>query len=218
FGEGAGLRVAMFTADCDVPRNNAHGPDSLRAIGPSLDVAEALGCDLIRVCLKRHEDVAFARQAAERAGRRGLRLAHQCHTASLFEEVDPMLQVLAAIGQPNFGLIYEPANLLLCGQSYGHDTLAKLRPHLMNVYVQNHRLDEHGPCTQTTSCRGEVRFQQLDPWETEGVDFGLVAAGLRGIGYQGYLTIHQAQGLTAYGKRLAVLCESGAAKYKTKGH
>src|SRR5262245_30894822 len=85
--EAAGLRVSMVTADFDVPLNTERGPNSLRDIGPSLDVAEALGCDLIRVCLKRREDIAFAREAAGRAGRRGIRLAHQCHTSSLFEEV-----------------------------------------------------------------------------------------------------------------------------------
>src|SRR5262245_8645656 len=50
--EDARLRVSMVTADFDVPLNNDQGPDSLKNIGPSLDVAEALGCDLIRVCLK----------------------------------------------------------------------------------------------------------------------------------------------------------------------
>ena len=39
--DGAGLTVSMVTADFDVPLNNEHGPDSLRDIGPSLDVAEA---------------------------------------------------------------------------------------------------------------------------------------------------------------------------------
>src|SRR5262245_20953904 len=193
--EDAGLRVSMVTADLDVPRNNDRGPGSLRDVGPSLDVAEALGCDLIRVCMKKREDVAFARQAAERAGRRGLRLAHQCHTSSLFEEVEPMLRVLSEIDRPNFGLIYEPANLLLCGQSYGHDTLRKVRPHLMNVYAQNHRLDEGGPRSLVTCCRGGVRFHHLDPWEPGGVDFGVVSSALKAIGYQGFFTVHQAQGV-----------------------
>ena len=66
----AGSRV-LLRADFNVPLNNDRGPDSLRDIGPSLDVAEALGCDLIRVCLKRREDIPFARQAAERAARPG---------------------------------------------------------------------------------------------------------------------------------------------------
>ena len=48
--ESRGLHVAMVTADSNVPLNNADGPNSLRKIGPSLDVGEELGCDLIRVC------------------------------------------------------------------------------------------------------------------------------------------------------------------------
>lgn len=192
----AGLRVSMVTADFDVPLNNDRGPDSLRNIGPTLDVAEALDCALVRVCLKRRADIPFARTAADLAARRGIRLAHQCHTATLFEEVDPLLGVLAEIDRPNFGLIYEPANLLLCGQSYGADTLARLRPFLMNVYVQNHRLDPQGPESLTTWCRGAVRFHHLDPWDLGGVDFRLVLAGLAAIDYQGYFTIHQAQGIT----------------------
>ncbi len=189
----AGLSVSMVTADFNVPLNNAHGPDSLRDIGPSLDVAEALGCDLIRVCLKQRADIPYARDAADVAGERGIRLAHQCHTNSLFEEVGPMLEVLAEIDRPNFGLIYEPANLMLCGQSYAADTLRRLQPHLMNVYVQNHRLDPSGPVSLPTFCRGEVRFHHLDPWESGGVDFDAVFRGLREIGYDGYFTIHQAQ-------------------------
>lgn len=194
--EDAGLRVSMVTADCDVPLNNDRGPDSLRDIGPSLDVAEALGCDLIRVCLKKPDDVAFARQAADRAAERGIRLAHQCHHSSLFEEVSASLRVLGEIGRPNFGMIYEPANLLVCGQSYGLDTLQALRPHLMNVYVQNHRVDPNGPESLTTYRSGEVRFHHLDPWEEGGIDFAVIASALKAINYQGHFTIHQAQGIT----------------------
>jgi len=207
--EDAGLQVSMVTADVNVPLNNDRGPDSLRNIGPSLDVAEALGCNLIRVCLKRHDDIAFARTAAELAADRGIRLAHQCHTATLFEEVDSILNVFTEIDRPNFGLIYEPANLLLCGQSYAVDTLARLRPFLMNVYAQNHRLDPHGPESLTTFCRGQVRFHHLDPWDAGGVDFRAVFAGLQAIGYDQHFTIHQAQGITtaAEASQFASRCE-----------
>jgi sugar phosphate isomerase/epimerase len=194
--EDAELRVSMVTADVHVPLNNDQGPDSLRNIGPSLDVAEAVGCDLIRVCLKRREDIAIARAAADQAAKRGIRLAHQCHTATLFEEVDSILGVLKEIDRPNFGLIYEPANLLLCGQSYAADTLIRLQPFLMNVYAQNHRLDQDGPQSLATYCRGNVRFHHLDPWDPGGVDFQAVFAGLQAIDYDGYFTIHQAQGIT----------------------
>jgi sugar phosphate isomerase/epimerase len=207
--EARGLHVAMVTADFDVPLNNADGPNSLRDICPSLDVAEALGCDLIRVCLKKVDDLPPARDAAKKAADRGIRLAHQCHSSSIFETVDQILANLAAIGQPNFGLIYEPANLMLCGEPYGADTLRQLAPHLMNVYIQNHRLDEAGPVSLPTYCRGEVSFHHLPIWETGGVDTASVFAGLKEIGWTGHFTIHQAEGIEtaadarAYAQRCA---------------
>ncbi len=190
--ERAGLRVSMVTADSDVPLNNEHGPDSLQKIGPSLDVAEALGCDLIRVCLKSEADIEHARRAADAAAVRGIRLAHQCHTTTLFETVERSLEVLDRIGRPNFGLIYEPANLMLCGEAYGLETLRRFQPHLMNVYVQNHQLDPAGPAELETWCLGLRRFRHIPIWEPGGVDFPAVAAALRQVGYDGFVTIHQA--------------------------
>lgn len=190
--EGAGLIVSMVTADSDVPLNNDRGPDSLRDVGPSLDVAEALGGTLIRVCLKTEADIDFARRAADEAAKRGIRLAHQCHTTTLFETIDRSLEVLGQIGRPNFGLIYEPANLMTCGQPYGLEALQRFRPYLMNVYVQNHRFDPRGPAYLDTWCLGERRFHHIPIWEPGGVDFPAVVAGLRGIGYEGFITIHQA--------------------------
>ena len=205
----AGLTISMVTADSDVPLNNEDGPNSLRNIDPSLDVAEALGCDLIRICMKRPADIPLAREAAIAAAQRNIRLAHQCHTTSLFEELEPILALLDELGQPNFGVIYEPANLMLCNQDYDLGTLQRLQPHLMNVYVQNHRLDTDGPVALDTFCLGERRFHHIDPWETGGVDFQQVFSGLRGIQYEGYFTIHQAQGIetaaeaTAFARRCA---------------
>lgn len=188
----AGLPISMVTADSDVPLNNDDGPNSLRNITPSLDVAEALGCDLIRVCLKTEADIEHARRAADTAAERGIRLAHQCHTTTLFEEVDRSIEVLQQIGRPNFGLIYEPANLMLCQQPYGLETLKKFQPFLMNVYVQNHAIDANGPVELETWCLGPRRFRHIPIWEPGGVDFNEVMEGLKGIGYEGYFTVHQA--------------------------
>ena len=190
--EQAGLIVSMVTADFDVPLNNDDGPQSLHNIGPSLDVAEALGCDLIRVCLKTDADIPHAQRAADLAANRNIRLAHQCHTTTLFERVDRSLEVLEQIGRPNFGLIYEPANLMLCGEKYGEETLRKFQPHLMNVYVQNHALDENGPVELETWCLGPRRFRHIPLWETGGVDFNQMGDGLRAIEYTGFVTVHQA--------------------------
>ena len=207
--EAHGLHVSMVTADSDVPLNNSDGPNSLRDIGPSLDVARALGCDLIRVCLKTDVDIPYAREAARQAADYGIRLAHQCHTTSIFEQVDQILTNIEAIGQPNFGLIYEPANLMLCGESCGAETLRQLAPNIMNIYIQNHRLDPDGPVSLPTYCRGEVCFHHLPIWENGGVDSAAVFEGLREIDWAGHFTIHQAEGIEtvegarAYAKRCA---------------
>lgn len=188
----ARLRVSMVTADFNVPLNDEHGPDSLRNISPSLDVAETLGADLIRICMKQESDIPHAQRAADMAAERGIRLAHQCHTTSLFEEVEPTLQLLKRIDRRNFGLIYEPANLMLCRQPYGLETLKRYAPYLMNVYVQNHAIDPAGPVELETWCLGMRRFRHIPIWEPGGVDFEEVVAALRTIGYEGYFTIHQA--------------------------
>jgi sugar phosphate isomerase/epimerase len=190
--ERAGLVVSMVTADSDVPLNNEHGPDSLRNIVPTLDVAQALGSDLIRVCLKSEADVEHAQRAADLAANRGIRLAHQCHTTTLFEEVEPSIAWLKRINRRNFGLIYEPINLLICGQSYGLATLRKFAPYLMNVYVQNHRLDPQGPAALETWCLGTRRFHHIPLWEPGGVNFPEAVTALQAIGYDGYFTVHQA--------------------------
>ncbi len=190
--EHAGLTVSMVTADCDIPLNNENGPSSLRRIGPSLDVAEALGGKLIRVCLKTDGDIDYAKRAADEAAERGIRLAHQFHTTTLFETIERSLKVLEQIGRANFGLIYEPANLMLCGEPYGLETIRRLRPHLMNVYVQNHRLDPEGPVALETWCLGERRFHHIPIWEPRGVDFPAVVAALREVRYDGFITVHQA--------------------------
>ncbi len=190
--EAQGLAVSMVTGDFPIPENSAEAPQALRHIVPHLDLAQALGADLIRVGLHREEDIAWAQRAADQAAERGIRLAHQCHTRSLFEQVDESLQVLRRIGRPNFGLIYEPANLELCGQDYGPATIEKFAPYLFNVYLQNQRLHPQGQQTLSTWCRGEVRFDLIPLWEPGGIDFPRIIETLEKIGYTGYLTSHQA--------------------------
>lgn len=190
----AGLKVSMATTNFAVPSNNEQGPELLRNIGPHLDLAQTLGADLIRVCMKTEEDIPAAQRASDQARERNIRLAHQSHFASLFETVDNSLRVLKAVGRPNFGIIYEPANWLVTGQNYGRDTLRRLQPYLFNVYVQNHRVTPEGKAALVTWNRGKVALDHIGIWEKGGVDYEEVAAGLKEVGYAGYVTIHQAFG------------------------
>ena len=184
-----GLGVSMVTGDFPIPENSDEGPGSLRNITPYLDLADGLDCDLLRVCMKTADDVEWARRAADEARERGLRLAHQCHTRSLFETVDESVQVLRAVDRPNFGITYEPANLELCGQDYGAATLQALAPWIFNVYVQNQRLHAGGADRIETWCRGPVPFDQIPLWEEGGIDFPLIfrqlaAPRLRRLGHR----------------------------------
>lgn len=190
----AGLKVSMATTNFAVPSNNDQGPDLLRNIGPHLDLAETFGADLIRVCMKKEEDIPAAQRASDQARERKVRLAHQSHFASLFETVENSLRVLKAVGRRNFGLIYEPANWFITGQDYGRETLRRVQPWLFNVYVQNHRLTPDGKAALVTWNRGKVALDHIGIWEKGGVNFEEVAAGLRDVNYSGHVTVHQAFG------------------------
>jgi sugar phosphate isomerase/epimerase len=188
-----GLGVTMITGDFDIVYNNAAGPGCLRRIKPYLELALALKAPMIRVALKSEEDIPWAQRAADEAAERGLKLVHQCHTQSLFETVEGIEQVLQRITRPNFGLIYEPANLELCGQDYRQGTIQRLAPWIFNVYLQNQMLNPDGKVTLLTWCRGPVPFNLIPISQPGGIDFASVFKGLAATGYRGPVTVHQAQ-------------------------
>lgn len=187
----SGLVVSMVTGDFAVPRNDEHGPGGLRKITPYLDLADTFGASLIRVCMKTEADISWAQRASDEAEERGIRLAHQSHLNSLFETVAGSLDVLQAVGRSNFGIIYEPANWMIAGEDYARNAIERLREHIFNVYVQNHRIDPEGEAVLKT-LKGTVRVDHIGLWESGGVDFETVFAALHGIDYRGYVTVHQA--------------------------
>lgn len=186
-----GLRVSMVTGDFPIPANHERAPEVLRHIRPYLDLAEALGSDLIRVGMKQADDIVWAQRACDEARERGIRLAHQCHTASLFETVAGSVATLRAVDRPNFGVIYEPANLEACGEDYGPAAIRALAPWIMNVYLQNQILHPGGRSVMHTWLRGPVRFDWIPLDDPRGIDFDAIFAGLRAIAYDGTITVHQ---------------------------
>lgn len=186
------LPVSMITGDIPIPANDEHAPDALRNITPYLDLAELLDADLIRIGMKTEEDIAWARRASDEAAERDIRLAHQSHTRSLFETVEESVSVLKQVGREHFGIIYEPANLDLCGQDYGPETIKRFEPWLFNVYLQNHRLNPEGSMTLNTWVRGPAPHDPVPLQETGGIDFPVIMRTLEEIGYDGYVTVHQA--------------------------
>ncbi|MCI0538485.1 MAG: sugar phosphate isomerase/epimerase [Verrucomicrobiales bacterium] len=191
--QARGLSVSMVTGDFDIVYNNERGPACLRQIEPYLRLAARLKAPLLRVALKTRDDIAWAQRAADQAAGPGIRLVHQCHTQSLFETIDGIERTLREIQRPNFGVIYEPANLELCGQDYGPKSIQRLAPWIFNVYLQNQLLrPADGKLVLNTLCRGPVRFDLIPIHQQGGIDFESVCAGLRSIGYRGPMTVHQA--------------------------
>lgn len=185
------LPVSMVTGDIDTPANNDRAQMALRNITPFVDLAVALGSDLIRVGMKADTDIPWAQRSADEAAERGVRLAHQSHTCTLFETVEKSVEVLRQINRSNFGIIYEPANLLVCGQDYGASVLKEFEPWLMNVYLQNMRPWERGAQTIETWINGPVPFDLVPFGDPNGIDFAPLMAALGTMSYSGYVTVHQ---------------------------
>ena len=188
-----GLGVSMVTPDFAVPENSSEGPGVLRNIEPALNLCERMACDLIRVCLKTESDIDAARRASDKARERGIRLAHQCHTQSLFETIEGCLDVCRRIDRPNFGLIYEPANLALCGEPYGPAAIERLADVVFNVYLQNHTPDPQGTLMMDTWSQGRIPTTLHRFTDPGGIDMAAVILGLKGIDYTGSVTLHHTQ-------------------------
>ncbi|MGH2355220.1 MAG: sugar phosphate isomerase/epimerase family protein, partial [Chloroflexota bacterium] len=187
-----GLVASMVTPDVRVARQAA-APDAnalLRAIGPTLDVAQVLGTALVRVALMNEAGVVWAQRAADEARERGVRLVHQTHTATPFETIDGCREMLARIKRPNFGLGVEPANLILGGQDFGVEALQPLGPYIFNVYVQNVRLTPAGPLSVATNA-GPVRYERLVVGDPGGIELPRFFDALKSLGYRGFVTSHQ---------------------------
>lgn len=186
--DAAGIEVSMVTGDFDVPSNNDNAPQGLHHITPYLDLAASLGSDLIRIGMKKEDDVRWAQRACDEARERKIRLAHQSHQMTLFETVDGAVDTLKRVNRPNFGIVYEAGNWMACGQDYGPKTIARIKPWLMNVYVQNYRLSPAGKTKMQTWTRGTVALDLIGSWEPGGVDYPQVFKALHDVGYAGYIT------------------------------
>jgi sugar phosphate isomerase/epimerase len=189
--QNSGLKVNMLTGDFDMVYNNEKGPNAVRNIGPYLRLAAELGAPLVRVALQREQDIPWAQRAADEAAEMGIRLVHQCHTLSLFETVESIESALKKIDRPNFGLVYEPANLQLCNQEYGAAAIERLAPWIFNVYLQNQQLQVDGSVTLDTWYRGPISFNVVPIHMRGSLDFKEILDALARIEYQGFVTVHQ---------------------------
>jgi sugar phosphate isomerase/epimerase len=191
FLDQLGLQTSMVTGDLPLAINNEQATNAIRNIAPYLDLANALGAKLVRIMMHDPSDIPDVQRAADIANERGIKLCQQMHWGSLFETTDDALLVIAAINRTNFGVTYEPANLLACGENPSPDNLRRLYPHLFNFYFQNIQLDANSPITFNTRKNGPVGVRFLPISSEYGINMHPLTDTLKELGYDDWFTVHQ---------------------------
>jgi sugar phosphate isomerase/epimerase len=191
--DAQGLAVSMVTGDIAIAANS--GPEAAapqRNITPYLDLTERLGAHLHRIMMRSPADLPWTQRAADEAAERGITLAHQLHWGTFCETVDDALETVRLVNRPRaFGLTFEPANLLLCGDVHGAEAVERLAPHLVNVYFQNIRLDPSSPTFWPSFRRGPVHYRYIGLDDKRGCDLEAIVRALKQLGYDGWFTVHQ---------------------------
>ena len=80
---------------------------------------------------------------------------------------------------------------MICGDDYGPAAIARLAPHILNVYFQNQRVDPSGTLIAQTWRRGPVPTMYVPILDRSGIDVSAVVDGLERVGYDGRFTVHQ---------------------------
>ena len=136
---------------------------------------------------------AFAQQELEEA-ERGVVLLQQTHWGSLAETVNDCVKLCRAVNRPNFGLTFEPANLLACGESLDADVVKRLSPYIRNVYFQNIALAPESNVVFPTRSRGPVGIEFLPLFDERGIDLAPILSAVKEyVAEPLWFTLHQPQ-------------------------
>ena len=188
------LTVSMVTGDIPLAANNAKATSAIRNIGPYVDLAQAVGARLVRVMLHNEDDIAHAQRAADLAAERGVVLVQQTHWGSLAETVNDCVELCRAIDRPNFGLTFEPANLLACGESLDADVVKRLSPYIRNVYFQNIALAPGSNVVFPTRSQGPIGIEFLPLFDERGIDLAPIMPAVKEyVAEPLWFTLHQPQ-------------------------
>ena len=185
------MKVSMITSNIHVAKNDELASDMLRNITPSLDLAEKLKTSLIRIMIKNSDDIFYARKALDEAKERNLKLLQQTHWGTLAETLDETVTLIKTINRKNFGITFEPANLMACGSDFNKNALNQLLPHIENFYFQNIILDKKGKHVFPTIHNGDVRVKYISLDNSKGINIFSFLDFLREKKYDKWFTIHQ---------------------------
>ena len=185
------IEISMITGNIHLAKNDNFASDSLRNITPCLDLAEILGTSLVRVMIRSNDDILYAQRALDEALERGITLTQQTHWGTLAETIDQTISLINKINRKNFGITYEPANLMACGSDFGIKGLTKLLPYLVNFYFQNIVLDKNGSHEFKTNVNGKVKVKYVPLISKDGILIHPLIKYLSDMQYKGWFTVHQ---------------------------
>ena len=172
---------------------NAAGLENKKALDDAsrlLAVALALDCRLVRVQLVRAEEIPFAQELADLAAERGMRVMSQIRSQTLFATVDMALETLGKIGRDNFGVAFDPSDLMLDGaEDYGEGAVRRLGNRVFACFLQAYKpAPEGSELPETIYVIGRGWLPAL-PGEQGSVDIPSVFRGLKAIGFNGFVVV-----------------------------
>ena len=185
------MKVSMITSNIHLAKNDELASDILRNITPTLDLAEKLKTSLIRIMIKNNDDIYYAKKALDEAKERNLKLLQQTHWGTLAETVDETVTLIKTINRQNFGITFEPANLMACGSNFNKNALNELLPHTENFYFQNIILDKKGNHVFPTIHNGDVKVKYVSLDNAKGINVFSFLDFLKEKKYDKWFTIHQ---------------------------
>jgi len=145
--------------------------------------ASQLGAEGIRM----GGDLATLKRAAQLAASTGTRILYQMHTGGPFETVAAAAQSIQEIDEPNFGVMPEPANLVMAGEQFTERMFEPLCGRVFGVHVQTLVVGPDAANVLRLSDGTEVRYERVPYEENDQTDFATFFAALRHIGFEGFV-------------------------------
>ena len=158
-------------------------PEDEKAFVAFAEALKGLGAHGIRMSA----DVPVLKRASQLVAPLGLRIQYQMHTNSPFETITGGAEVVAQIGEPNFGLVPEPANFALAGLEFTETMLEPLRGAIAGVHVQTLTVFPSGAQTLKLKDGRSVSYTRVPYAENTCIPFGTFFKALRNVGFDGYV-------------------------------
>ena len=123
-------------------------------------------------------DLATLKRAAQIAAPHGVRVLYQMHTGGPFETIASAAEAVAEVGEANFGVMPEPANLLLAGQTFAEEMFEPLRGHIFGVHVQTIEVRPDAESSLRLADGTEVKYGRVTYEANTQIDFATFFAAL----------------------------------------